>query len=116
MKLSSTTPLYTVIAVVRSADGAVLETMFRHARAGLDIFGGLDGFIGGALHRAHDAASFVQYLQWRDEGCYRAAIDDPIWDTVATTPQFMEALDEGLAELSVSAYSVVAVVGPAPAQ
>ncbi len=47
---------YTVVVTV-DTEPEFMADLERHARLGLEVFRGIDGFISGALHKSHDERS-----------------------------------------------------------
>ena len=97
----------TIIVTVDAAP-ELLPVLSAHARLGIELFKGFPGFLGGALHLSEDQSRMVQYLQWASESEYRACIDDPSWDELASTKTFMEAVDSGQAQLDARVFHVEA--------
>ena len=101
---------HTVIVTVDAAAEDMTD-LLEHARTGLELFGGYEGFLGGATHVSEDATRLVQYLQWSSEEAYRACLDDPAWDDVPSTAKFLASVHAGAARMDARAYRVVAVSG-----
>ena len=97
----------TIIVTVDAAPELLL-VLSAHARLGIELFKGFPGFLGGALHLSEDQSRMVQYLQWASESEYRACIDDPSWDELASTKTFMEAVHSGQAQLDARVFHVEA--------
>ena len=97
----------TIIVTVDAAP-ELLSALSAHARLGIERFSRFPGFLGGALHLSEDRGRIVQYLQWASESEYRACIDDPSWDELASTKTFMEAVHSGQAQLDARVFHVEA--------
>ncbi len=102
--------LYTVIVVV-DVDPDRIEPLQAHAARGIDLFRECAGFVGGALHIDTGRRRLVQYLQWTDEAAYVRCRDDPAWDDLDSTRQFIETVREGRATVDERGYTVVATSG-----
>jgi hypothetical protein len=97
----------TVVVTVDAAP-ALMSVYAEHVHVGLERFSTFPGSLGGALHLSDDQGRVVQYLQWSSEPEYQACIDDPIWDDLASTKTFMDAVHTGQALVDVRIFKVEA--------
>lgn len=104
------TPAFNCCTVIVTVDAppGLLPSLEAHARIGITRFAEFPGYIGGALHVSSDHTRLVQYLQWDSESAYQACIDDPSWEDLSSTHEFMEAISAGQVRIDARIFRVAA--------
>jgi hypothetical protein len=105
VRIEKNRDLCTVIVTV-DAPPDVMPRLEAHARAGIHGFAECPGYLGGAMHVSEDGTRLVQYLQWTSEAHYRKCVEDPRWDELSTTAEFMDAIREGRARVDARTFYV----------
>lgn len=105
VRIAKNRELCTVIVTV-DAPADIMPRLETHARAGIHRFAEYPGYLGGAMHVSADGTRLVQYLQWTSEAHYRTCVEDPRWDELPSTAEFMGAIREGRARVDARTFHV----------